>query len=337
MKKIFILFIVLLSVKVSQAQLTLTKAFNGPVSGNVSIFNYYDSTTAINKTTGLNKLWNFSSVISSTNSPNVTTYTTVSSIVGAAAAFPTANLARFNGPIQSQTTYDMIKSNPTNEEVLGTFDGTPANTLIYTNSQIEFIYPFTYGSSHLDVTSYTQNGSLANGTISASGVGTGTIILPGNITLTNCLQIKSLLSINMTGASPVSGTLTRYDYYTSSQKFPVVTIEYISLTFMGIPINDFQFSINNNALTVNINENINEAIFNLFPNPTKDKIMLTLSENTTKQCEISIHDVTGKLILKESINNDFKNYINVEKFEKGIYFITIDVNGVKSRKKFIKD
>ncbi|MEI8136409.1 MAG: T9SS type A sorting domain-containing protein, partial [Bacteroidota bacterium] len=332
---LFILF----AVKITTAQLTLTKAFNGPVVGDVSIDNYYDSTTAVSKVTGMNKIWNYSSVVTNTTPSANTTYTTVSSIPGASAAFPTANLASFSAPSNSTTNYSMIKSNPTNEEMLGTLSGTTITT--YSNTQIQMTYPFTYGSNWTDNYGYSTgtgtNTVSEQGNFTIAGTGTGTLILPGNITLTNCLQVKLTGVFNFIQQStPISVTLTAYEYYHSSQKFPVASFSYFTVDVFSQLSTDFSFSINNNVIA-SVKENTGNASFNLFPNPVNDKITISMDVNMPKNIEICISDVTGKLVRTEIINTGIKNHIDVADLQNGIYILTINSNGTNSRKKFIKN
>jgi hypothetical protein len=273
---------------------------------------------------------------------NNTTYTTVSSISGAAAAFPTANLASFNAPASASTNYEMIKSNPTNEETLGSLSGTTITT--YSNTQIYITYPFTYGSSCSDNFGYTAgtgtNTTLDLGSFNIVGTGTGTLILPGNITLTNCLQIKlsGLITATLAGfPTPLSYTITNYMYYHSSQKFPVATISYGTMDFMSQITKNFSFSINNNIIPNGIIENSNNVSFNLFPNPVNDKITISSDVNMPKNLMVSISDATGKLVRTEMINTNLSNNIDVADLEKGIYILTLNINGVNSRKKFVKN
>ncbi|MBA2612283.1 MAG: T9SS type A sorting domain-containing protein [Bacteroidetes bacterium] len=343
MKKIYFSFILLLTITVSNAQLTLTKALNSPVVGDVFIQNYYDSTTAINKITGTNKVWNYSSVVTGTASPNNTTYTTVASIPGASAAFPMATLASFNPPANSSTSYYIFKNNLTADEILGTFAGTTATT--YSNTEIDMTYPFTYGSSFSDVSGYSTgtgtNTTSQSGTVTLTGMGTGTVILPGNITLTNCLQVKLTgvaTVIDPFLGSPLTITVTGFSYYHASQKFPLASFSYGRISYMSTITNDFSFSINNNVIpAVGIKENSNTAFFNLFPNPVSDKITISTDTKLSKDLTVSITDISGKLVKTEMIDTDLKNYMDVAGLEKGIYFLTINANGINSRKKFIKE
>ena len=70
------LTILLMVSQISIAQLSLTKAFNEPVIGDIVNWQQYDSTTAIPKSLGAGQNWNFNSLTTNTY-VQTSTYTTV--------------------------------------------------------------------------------------------------------------------------------------------------------------------------------------------------------------------------------------------------------------------
>ena len=84
-----------------------------------------------------------------------------------------------------------------------------------------------------------------------------------------------------------------------------------------------------NEIVTNVSEkmlNNNEPV--LYPNPVIDK----LNVNSTEIVEISIHDITGKLI--KTKNNS--NVIDVSDLNKGVYLIKIKLVNSSYTQKFIK-
>ena len=69
MKKIYLSILASAFAMTVNAQLTLTKAFNEPVVGNVNTQKGYDSTGVIPKATGAGQNWNFSTLTTNTT-PN---------------------------------------------------------------------------------------------------------------------------------------------------------------------------------------------------------------------------------------------------------------------------
>jgi hypothetical protein len=61
-----------------------------------------------------------------------------------------------------------------------------------------------------------------------------------------------------------------------------------------------------------------------FPNPIKDQLNIVLSE-MKNECEISISDLTGKVLLKQHITDKISN-VDFSNLVKGIYFLKL-ING----------
>lgn len=81
----------------------------------------------------------------------------------------------------------------------------------------------------------------------------------------------------------------------------------------------------------NISENKNLGA-NIYPNPATDYIIIKNSDNS----EISISDVTGKILFKTTSDSDnFK--INTSDFKTGIYFVTLKSNNQIYTQKFVKN
>jgi hypothetical protein len=69
-----------------------------------------------------------------------------------------------------------------------------------------------------------------------------------------------------------------------------------------------------------------ESVINIYPNPAENYIEVYNTISTTKTT-INVYDVTGKLITtKESVL--YKEYIDMSKFAKGLYFVEV-MNGDK--------
>ncbi|HWY12840.1 MAG TPA: hypothetical protein VN026_16010, partial [Bacteroidia bacterium] len=95
MKKLYTLILSITFAFTVNAQLSLTKAANEPVLGDVVTQQGFDSTGVIPKNTGGAQTWNFSAFTQNTV-VTVSTYTTVAS-TPSAASFPAATLAQNDG------------------------------------------------------------------------------------------------------------------------------------------------------------------------------------------------------------------------------------------------
>jgi hypothetical protein len=72
---------------------------------------------------------------------------------------------------------------------------------------------------------------------------------------------------------------------------------------------------------VGINENVANKV-SIYPNPTSD--VLNISTNSNDLSELTVKDITGKIVLKQNFNN--KITINTENYSKGIYLIDVKNN-----------
>ena len=84
--------------------------------------------------------------------------------------------------------------------------------------------------------------------------------------------------------------------------------------------NAFAIRMNMGA-NVGINENIANNV-SIYPNPTSD--VLNISTNSNDLSELTVKDITGKIVLKQNFNN--KITINTENYSKGIYLIDVKNN-----------
>jgi hypothetical protein len=66
----------------------------------------------------------------------------------------------------------------------------------------------------------------------------------------------------------------------------------------------------------------------VYPNPTKN----ILNINSSLEITYSLYDFTGKVL----ISNSSESEINLTNYSNGVYFLTIDYNGIKFNKKIIK-
>ena len=77
----------------------------------------------------------------------------------------------------------------------------------------------------------------------------------------------------------------------------------------------------NMGANVGINENVTNEV-SIYPNPTSD--VLNIFTNSNDLSELTVKDITGKIILKQNFNN--KITINTENYSKGIYLIDVKNN-----------
>ena len=81
--------------------------------------------------------------------------------------------------------------------------------------------------------------------------------------------------------------------------------------------NAFAIRMNMGA-NVGVNENVSNEV-SIYPNPTSD--VLNISTNSNNLSELTVKDITGKIVLTEEFNT--KITINTESYSKGIYLIDV--------------
>ncbi len=91
-----------------------------------------------------------------------------------------------------------------------------------------------------------------------------------------------------------------------------------------------------------INDSVKSKLYNVFPNPAKDRIFIKRIGGATGDAvkvDLKLTDITGRLLWQESnIKNGSKMEINVSNMNSGLYFIFIeDGNGkIESHKVIIE-
>jgi para-nitrobenzyl esterase len=75
-------------------------------------------------------------------------------------------------------------------------------------------------------------------------------------------------------------------------------------------------------LPVSVEEVSLKDMVNIYPNPANSLVTLNFDEKMIGAANLSISDITGKIILTNQINSVTKN-LDVKEFPKGIYFVTI--------------
>lgn len=334
MKKIYLSILSMSFVFVANAQVTLTKAFNEPVIGDVSYATEFDSVSVMPNTIGTNQTWDFSSLVSNTT-PNVLTYTTVASTANGA-NYPTATFAEDDGG--GTVTY--YKATATQLELVGVVS--PAFDLSFSNTAIAAVWPVSYGYSNSD----TFSGSASSGTMTGnnsgnmnvSATGTGTLMLPDGVVLNNVLQVKTTQTANvslMFGFVTATVVTTLYDYYEPTQKFPALSINYT----------DIQGALTSNFTVIKVNGNyvtgvkdLNNSIgLSVYPNPAKGFVSVALANKNNSEVSVEFYNNLGVLVKLENLGSDsnINSKVNIENLASGVYVVKTTVGDKTSTKKLI--
>ena len=329
MKKIYFIFTALLAFNVADAQLTLTKAANCPTIGDMVTLKRYDSTGVVPKNTGTGLTWDFSN-LTTTLSAYTESYTSVSAHPSAS-LFPGADLAKSS----STSEIEYMTTSGASLEYNGNYKPSGPEIMNFTNTAVFFTWPISLGSSASDAAS----GSITNGTtvagasgnISYSATGTGTVLLPGPKTHSNCLQIVQNVSLSV-----VSGTTTfvieqkRYMYFSSLTKAPIIDYSYTTETTGTVVSKSFEMFVSQDALVAGIESNDLELnSINVFPNPASGNLFW-IGNN---EGQVQLIDVKGAIVRDETN----KGSLNIANLPEGIYNLRItNSKGVLNKKVVIK-
>ena len=318
------------------AQVTLTKAFNEPILGNVNTKQLYDSVGLVPKNIGANQVWDFSAFtiksstetsnyIAPTSAPNGASYTGVTFVE----SYGSAN-------------YFYMKVTATRYELVGVQN--PNFKLnLSSNTATEFMWPITMGYSLSDAFSGTASANNMNGSVSGNastlGSGTGTLILPGGMSYTGVLQVKMSLTAHASflfGLQTVDLKVLQHIYYAANNKFPLLTVLYTDVTGA---YTSKSADIKVNSAIVGIHDLNVDDTFTIFPNPAKNYFNVSLYNITNANCIVEIINTMGQTIQLINLGNDvdISKDISISSLPVGIHFVKITLGDKVSVKKLIKE
>jgi len=320
MKKIYItLSVLFFASQASFGQLTLTKSANEPVIGDMNSVAEFDSTIVIPKSTGLYQNWNFTSFTSSSFTERIT-YTTVAASPSAA-AFPGATMASTTGG----SNWEMWKASSTMLEFNGMIETSTPKSTPFSNLATWMSWPTSYGTSFSDSFIGTETAPTYvnnwNGATSLLASGAGTVTLPGGNVHTNCLQVIRTVTLAITSGTntPTNLSMKYYEYWSSSVKFPIITILYQTITSGTFVSKSVDIKANISALNVGIEKYSKaEDTFIIYPNPATNNVRVLLPNNEIAS-SIEIIDIYGKVVASETNTNT----IDVSRLAKAIYSIRV--------------
>lgn len=342
MKKIYtLIFGIILAAPVVKSQsITLTKTANEPSIGDFERRKSYDTTVAVPRNTGTNQTWNFTSLATSTVAQVTYSYVAPAT-VPTSTAYTGCTIVRTDG-----SNNEFFKSTTTQYELLGSKQSSV--TLTFTNSAVNAVWPIAYSYTNTDTyggtakitSTITLNGPVS-GNINTNASGTGTLQLPNGITLNNCLQVKSDLlgvasfSIPFIGSLTATLATTSYQYYHSSYKYPVLTVNTTAITTPTASFNSKTTSVSvNNDVFSGINEYTIDNLVTVYPNPTSDYFQVEFTNN--ESTKIEIYNQLGQVLITEIVPASGRQ-INISSLNSGVYFLRATVGNKTSIKKLIKE
>jgi len=111
-------------------------------------------------------------------------------------------------------------------------------------------------------------------------------------------------------------------------------------TITSIEFDPQNWLIQKNTIDINtgIAENNNSSLFNLFPNPAKNRITITIRQSNIlkDKLAVSIYNTNGQLLLQQQIKQK-ETQLNVSNLEKGIYIVKLSYNDKSEIKRIVID
>ncbi|MFZ4796052.1 MAG: T9SS type A sorting domain-containing protein [Bacteroidia bacterium] len=114
---------------------------------------------------------------------------------------------------------------------------------------------------------------------------------------------------------------------------------WISIVGLSFPVERLDSSIIDFYVTGgknSVSQFNNNPTFNVFPNPVKNILTVESIRTNSKNTEVVITDITGKILLNKHLTSNV-NTIDVSELPKGLHFITIKNEEVFYSKKLLID
>ncbi|MEF9477223.1 T9SS type A sorting domain-containing protein [Chryseobacterium sp. 1B4] len=315
------------------AQITLTKAANDPVSGDLVNYNLVTGTVD-NSATGANVTFSNGSLTMGASSQ--TTYSVPTSTE--LTTFPGSTIKIMDG---TNTIY--YKASDTKLEITGIVS--PQATLNFSADNGTYNnYPTSFGTAQNDTAKGTFTSSVVNGlfsgTMATQADAYGTLII-GSQTYSNVLRVKYTqnfnlyLSFDVIYSNPI-GTVTNtaYAYYDASHRYALLISTNGNIS---IPL----LSINQTAATaLALNETflstsnaVKKENLMVYPNPAQD--FIGFKGNTDNYSKANIYSLDGKLVKTSDIKS---GTVQISDLPPASYFIEISGKNAAGTKKtkFIK-
>ncbi|NIF03949.1 T9SS type A sorting domain-containing protein [Chryseobacterium sp. Tr-659] len=327
------LLILLGTSAVFSAQITLTKASNDPISGDVVNYNAVNGTVD-NSALGANVTFSNGSL--TMGAASQTTYSAPTSTE--ISTFPGTTIKMADG-----TTTIYYKASATKLEITGIVN--PQATLNFSVDNGTYNnYPTAYGPAQNDNAKGTFSSSVANGlfsgTLSTQADAYGTLIV-GNQTYSNVLRVKYTQNFNLYASfdiaysNPIGAvTNTAYAYYDASHRYALLntTNGNISVPLLGIN----QSTSSAQALSetfLAISNAVKKENLTVYPNPAQD--FIGFKGNTENYTKANIYSLDGKLIKTSDMKS---GNIQISDLPPASYFIEVSGKNAGDSKntKFIK-
>lgn len=204
------------------------------------------------------------------------------------------------------------------------YDGDPAKNMAF---------PFAFGDNFNDLLSGTMSGSVAGTvtgktTVTADGLGTLKLQF---VDLTNVLRVHTVDTIYATIPPPVGNALivrNQFDYYDADSLFPVFTHTTTAFTSPAITQTiGVVLSSVRPTMDAGINELSKAVAFSMYPNPTSDKVTVSLED--FDKAKIEVINTIGQVVKTITPKEKTTSFSLTDQMS-GMYFVKVS-NGTAQK------
>lgn len=335
----YTVIIILFAASTITAQ-TLTQAFNEPKPGDIQSLVRLDTSLMVPAETlslvGQNVNWDFS-LLKTASDPVVVNFLDTLSVPGAT-AYTGCNLVQDD--YGSYTYLRSVTTPTTRTEVLGLELQGAVVTL--TNVGIAAVYPISFGSTYSDNLAgnavFTGSTLPVTGKISYTADGTGTLTLGDGFVYPNVIRVKSVQTFTATYffIPVVNVNRTNYDFYSTTSKFPVLSISYQSFSMLGTPSVSASYRGNSNSFTGLTDIASRKTELRSFPNPANGHFEIHGAFGA-KTIKVELLDPTGKIVSEQNFEKANDSIVlNLQDIPNGIYFVRLYSEDIRYTTKLIK-
>jgi len=302
------------------AQPTLTGANMNPIIGETFAVKYSSSSVAPGSA-GANQTWNLTGL---TASSNVTATAMSVASTPSGAAFPSANIAFFDGT--NYAYYNNTAVSFLNQGAVGA-----GVVFSYSNPETMLPYPFNFNNTNTDTWGCTfTNASMTftrSGTTTVTADGYGTVTTLGG-TFTNAMRVHFVQSyMDVSSTFTLNYSNDQYIWYSPGTHYPVAAVYTLTSLSGTTPGGHY---INGTPTGLNSFSPVSSNI-SLFPNPASGEINVAFNAIASGKADLIIYDITGKQL--QTINElailpgENNLNVNTQDLPAGIYFMGIYVDG----------
>lgn len=303
---------------------TLTCANTCPQAGQV-----YSMRTAspVTGASGQNKLWNFSNVFAPGGGYPIYTYIGTSAYPSYT-AYPNCNVI-----LKGKTDITYLRTGSNGIEAFY------PSTFIANKPRMVLPLPFSFGSTYKDTVitkSIADNDTIVCTTINSfSGSGTGTLVLPNNVTYNNVLQIRhystwSYLKNNL----PFNDTYTNTTVMYYQPGIAQYLASYSQIMTSGLADFGPKTELLDAITTGLAGQSQQFGDIEIAPNPAQNHLQIRLGSETAHT--LSLYSMLGQ-ILTQVESTQREDLLDVADLARGIYVLVIEQEGVLLQKKILLD